>query len=301
VEKLYSCAEERKKLEDHIKCNLSDLPVPKDIPHIYDVQCAIYTLQLGTAILEKGLHDGHFLPMLNFFSTTDYMQHKYGPETDVAKDFYRQVDEVCAKLDSLGVDVVLTADHGMSDKTRYDGSPKIVYLQKILDEHQIRSAVILPITDPYVVHHGALGGFATVYLENEEDFERTCNLLRPIPGVYTVLGAQDAADAFDLPIERIGDLVVFGTCDTVLGVNEEYHDLTHVQTGLRSHGGIEEAEVPMLINFEPSHAYQQMLTRGNGRSFYIFNILCNGKDPALEHLCPYQYKRSKWQYIGGRV
>ena len=42
----------------------------------------------------------------------------------------------------------------------------MIYLQDVLDGWlgAGRARVILPITDPYVVHHGALGSFATVYL-----------------------------------------------------------------------------------------------------------------------------------------
>ena len=61
--------------------------------------------------------------------------------------------------------LVITADHGMNDKHLPDGQPDVIYLQDILDEWlgAGRDRVILPITDPYVAHHGALGSFATVY------------------------------------------------------------------------------------------------------------------------------------------
>ncbi len=60
----------------------------------------------------------------------------------------------------------MTADHGMNGKTDAQGQPKVIYLQDLLDQRlgAGKSRVILPITDPYVVHHGALGSFATVYL-----------------------------------------------------------------------------------------------------------------------------------------
>ena len=99
----------------------------------------------------------------------------------------RRIDVACARMHEAGAIVGLTADHGMNDKTRFDGSPKVVYLQTILSDAGIHSRVVLPITDPYVVHHGALGGFATIYLADEDDFERACTLLRDIPGIYTVV------------------------------------------------------------------------------------------------------------------
>ena len=47
-----------------------------------------------------------------------------------------------------------------------DGTPDVIYLQDWFDGWlgAGQARVILPITDPYVVHHGALGSFATVYL-----------------------------------------------------------------------------------------------------------------------------------------
>ena len=36
-----------------------------------------------------------------------------------------------------------------------------------MEDAGIDSSVILPITDPYVVHHGALGGYAMVYVNDK--------------------------------------------------------------------------------------------------------------------------------------
>ena len=82
-----------------------------------------------------------------------------------ANDFYAMMDRYLARLDALGATVVVTADHGMNAKTDAFGRPNVVFLQDVLDARFGAGAtrVILPITDPYVVHHGALGSFATVY------------------------------------------------------------------------------------------------------------------------------------------
>lgn len=83
------------------------------------------------------------------------------------------------------------------EQIRYDGSPRVVYLESVLAKAGIKGRVILPITgtvdtclyikptkmayngciltmvfpfyrylDPYVAHHGALGSFAWVYLDD---------------------------------------------------------------------------------------------------------------------------------------
>ena len=106
-----------------------------------------------------------------YLSTTDYVQHKHAPGTPEADAFYRMMDGYLARLDTLGATIALTADHGMNAKTDARGVPQVLYLQDHLDAWlgAARARVILPITDPYVVHHGALGSFATVYLPARTD------------------------------------------------------------------------------------------------------------------------------------
>ena len=84
------------------------------------------------------------------------------------------MDGYLAQLDALGATVALTADHGMNAKTDAARRPRSSYLQDRLDDWlgAARARVILPITDPYVVHHGALGSFATVYLPAGADAGR---------------------------------------------------------------------------------------------------------------------------------
>ena len=88
----------------------------------------------------------------------------------------------------------------------------MIYLQELFDGWlgKGEARVILPITDPYVVHHGALGSFATVYLPDGADVGRPCSpRLRAVEGVEVALDARRRPAArFELPADRIGDLVV---------------------------------------------------------------------------------------------
>ena len=92
------------------------------------------------------------------------------------------MDGYLAQLDAMGAVIALTADHGMNAKHGADGAPAVIYLQDQLDEWLGAGAarVILPITDPYVVHHGALGSFATIYLPEGAD---VADRLRALDGV----------------------------------------------------------------------------------------------------------------------
>jgi phosphonoacetate hydrolase len=108
--------------------------------------------------------------------------------------------------------------------------------------------VILPITDPYVVHHGALGSFATVYLPDDADPAALAASLERHPGIESVLSRAAAAKRFELPPDRLGDLVVLSEKLTVLGTTAARHDLSALDVPLRSHGGLSEQKVPLIFN-----------------------------------------------------
>ena len=124
-----------------------------------------------------------------YLSTTDYIQHKHAPGTPVANDFYAMMDGYMAKLDAMGCTIVLTADHGMNAKFGADGQPDVIYLQDLFDGWlgKDKARVILPITDPYVVHHGALGSFAVVYLPAGTTAEAMAAKLKAMPGIEAAL------------------------------------------------------------------------------------------------------------------
>ncbi len=178
------------------------------------------------------------------------MQHKHAPGTAAANDFYRMMDRYLGELDALGCTIAVTADHGMNPKTKLDASPDVIYLQDVLDGWlgSARARVILPITDPYVVHHGALGSYATVYLPADLELPALSARLAGLRGIETVLTRAEAARRFELPPDRIGDLVVVSTRFVALGGAAAKHDLTGLDAPLRSHGGISEQSVPLVLN-----------------------------------------------------
>jgi phosphonoacetate hydrolase len=186
-------------------------------------------------------------PEIMYLSTTDYIQHKHAPGTPVANDFYAMMDGYMAKLDALGCTIVLTADHGMNAKFGADGQPDVIYLQDLFDGWvgKDKARVILPITDPYVVHHGALGSYAVVYCDNPEQWQAK---LKAMPGIEQALTKAEAAARFELPPDRLGDLVVVSTRHKVLGTSAARHDLSGLTEPLRSHGGISEQHVPLICN-----------------------------------------------------
>jgi phosphonoacetate hydrolase len=213
------------------------------VPSVYSAELSEFVFAAGVKLMETRRPD------LMYLSTTDYIQHKFAPGTEGANRFYAMMDRYLARLDALGAVIALTADHGMNAKTRADGSPNVIYLQDLVDGWigAGRARVILPITDPYVVHHGALGSFATLYVGGA-DRDAVAKKLASLEGVELVLDNAAAAQRFELPPDRIGDLVVVSTKHVVLGTSASRHDLSGLDAPLRSHGGVSEQKVPLLFN-----------------------------------------------------
>ena len=213
------------------------------VPDVYSAELSEFVFAAGVRLIETRKPD--FL----YLSTTDYVQHKHAPGDPDANRFYAMLDRYLARFDALGAVFALTADHGMNAKTRLDASPNVIFLQDLLDEWlgRERSRVILPITDPYVVHHGALGSFATIYVAPDA-VAGVAARLRELPGMEVVLGREDAARRFELPADRIGDIVVVSERSVVLGTSRSRHDLSQLELPLRSHGGISEQRVPLVLN-----------------------------------------------------
>ncbi len=218
---------------------LTGMPVPS----VYSAELSEFVFAAGVSLLERERPD------IMYLSTTDYVQHKHAPGTDAANAFTSMLDGYLGRLDALGADVVLTADHGMNAKTNAFGAPSIVFLQDLLDGWYGAGTtrVILPITDPYVVHHGALGSFATVYLSTERLMDAAVRM-KSLPDVALVLTRDEACHRFELPPDRVGDLVIVAERLSVIGTSRERHDLSGLDAPLRSHGGLSEQQVPLIAN-----------------------------------------------------
>ena len=213
-------------------------------PEVYSAELSEFVFAAGVKLLQQ------WHPNVMYLTTTDYIQHKYAPDDKQAQDFYAMFDTYLAELDAMGASIVITGDHGMKPKSLADGSPAVIYVQDLLDEWvgKDNARVILPITDPYVVHHGALGSFATAYLPegcNRNDIIAKVLKYDAITHVYT---REEAVKRFELPADRIGDIVLISGENVCIGTSEHRHDLDALKEPLRSHGGITEQQVPFISN-----------------------------------------------------
>ena len=242
--------------------NLVGMPLPE----VYSADLSEFVFAAGVKLMQS------FRPDVMYLSTTDYIQHKAAPGSAIANSFYAMIDRYVAQLDAMGCVVALTADHGMNDKHLPNGEPDVIYLQDWCDRTAMikGSRVILPITDPYVAHHGALGSFATVYLAPGADRSAVIRDLAMVDGIELAMTREDACARFELPPDRVGDIVAVSTRHKVIGTSRARHDLSGLTEPLRSHGGLTEQVVPMIVNRKLSLPPGRQL-----RNFDVFDVALN--------------------------
>jgi phosphonoacetate hydrolase len=163
----------------------------------------------------------------------------------------------------------------MNAKNDSNGNPKVIFVESILREKfgdALR--VICPITDPYVVHHGALGSLVMVHLDNPSIRSEVAEFLFAQDGITEVLTREQAVLKLELAPDRIGDLVVLSGRDVVVGKSPEHHDLSVLKGGLRSHGGRYEELVPLVLS-KPLTPALKPIAEGDPRNFDVFLFACS--------------------------
>ncbi len=248
------------------------------LPDMYSMELSLFVLDAGIRLLERERPD------LMFLSLTDYIQHKHAPGDPAANAFYARIDEKFGRLTELGAVVALTADHGMNDKSTPEGRPNVIFLQDLLDREFGKgdTRVVCPITDAFVRHHGALGGFVRVWcLGGKATPQAIIDLVKHMPGIAAALDKDEVCRRFELPPDREGDVAVIGDVNTVIGAGAAEHDLSALADArLRSHGAVTEARVPFILSRPLIETYGQRAAAGPIKSHQIFDYAINGTEAA---------------------
>ena len=247
--------------------------VGRPLPDMYSADLSLFVLDAGLKLLEA------HRPNLLYLSLTDYIQHAHAPGEPEADRFYAELDARFGRFEALGATVALTADHGMNEKTNDDGTPRVVWLQDLLDAElgAGKSTVICPITDAFVGHHGALGGFVRVYCQEGLPGERVIDAIAEVPGLERVLSREAVAREFDLPFDSEGDIAVLGDERTVIGAREMDHDLSGLKgQRLRTHGSVHEADVPIILSRPVRDEYARRAEETRLHSYVAFDYALNG-------------------------
>jgi len=247
--------------------------VGQPLPDMYSPELSLFVLDAGIRLLETRRPD------LLYLSLTDFIQHAHAPDTPEANAFYANLDARFGRLEELGATVALTADHGMNDKSKDDGTPNVIWLQDALDRAfgPDTSTVICPITDAFVGHHGALGGFVRVYCRNGLAPQAVTEMVRGLPGVEAAYERAETARRFELPEDREGDVAVISDAGTCIGSRAADHDLSGLKGHrLRTHGGIAEARVPFIVSRPMTDAFAKRAGSRAPRTYEVFDYALNG-------------------------
>ncbi len=242
-------------------------------PGMYSMELSLFVLEAGIRLLERERPD------LMYLSLTDWVQHKYAPGEPEARRFYRELDARFGRLEAAGAVVALTADHGMNDKSDPAGRPNVIWLQDVLDARFGKgdTQVICPITDAFVAHHGALGGFVRVWRRGAATARQIVEAIAGIDGIEQVLDRESACRLYDLPPDREGDVAVIGCADVCIGASEKDHDLSGLAGHrLRTHGGVSEAKVPFVLSRPLNDEYRMKGAAATLKSWQVFDFALNG-------------------------
>lgn len=228
----------RKLLSDGATMNVSSEQPPQGVVQAVGEPPPIYSLEVNGWIIDAARHilgQEHF--DLVYLATTDYAMHTFAPQQAESSAHLALLDRAIGQLvESLpDVQILITADHGMSAKSR------MIHLPAVLSEHGIQARAVPIIKDRYTVHHSNLGGCIYLYLE-EESRDQALAVLRDTDGVDLALPREEAAQRFRLMSGRIGDVMVLGAADVVFGDPDE----VTMPANLRSHGSLHEEQVPII-------------------------------------------------------
>jgi phosphonoacetate hydrolase len=200
-----------------------------------------------------------------YVHTTDYPMHMHPAESAESRAHLSAIDAKLAEAAHRAPDAAfyISADHGMNHKTRgWD-------LEKACANRDapLRMAISAE-RDKYPKHHRGLGGVAWVYLRQAGDEPRARRVIEKLQGIEKVLSRSDAAKAYQLMPERIGDLVVTGDRETVFGALD--HETEALAPDYRSHGSQYETEVPLIIRDENRKLNKSLYRRNRDLTAGLF-------------------------------
>jgi phosphonoacetate hydrolase len=244
-------------------------------PDMYSMELSLFVLEAGVKLLKERRPD------LMYLSLTDYVQHKWAPDEAQARTFYQKLDDAFGRLAEQDIVLALTADHGMSDKSNAQGEPNVVWLQDVLDAEfgPGETTVVCPITDAFVAHHGALGGFVRVWSRGQISAQDIIRHIVGMEGIELALDKEAACRMFDMPPDRDADVVVVSQANVCIGGTARQHNLDGLKGHrLRTHGGTSEAKVPVIVNRPLNAMFKSRLASTELKSYQVFDLAINGTE-----------------------
>ena len=244
---------------------------------MYSMELSLFVLDAGIKLLEMERRD------LMYLSLTDFVQHKFAPSETEARRFYQELDRRFGRLEELGAMVALTADHGMNDKSNAAGKPNVIWLQDILDAKfgTGDTRVICPITDAFVAHHGALGGFVRVWCRGKATPREIIDVIRGIEGIESVLDKATACrcTTFRRTVRRTSSSSRRPTSASA-PPRPTMTCRASKAIGCARTAASSEAKVPMILSRPLNDAYKLKAAVATPKSYQLFDFAINGTAAA---------------------
>lgn len=179
------------------QCSVAEHGI-EDVAEWLGAELSIRVLEAGLYMLRKSMGDVFYLTL------SDYVQHKNAPGTKESNDFLFKLNSLLKLIVDEGAVIGVTGDHGMSDKCMPSGDLNVLYLQDKLDQTYGEGSFICPITDPFVLHHGALGSFVRVYMYTDAPIAEVLALVKSQDQVEYAAEGAEAAEMLEMPIKNEG-------------------------------------------------------------------------------------------------
>ena len=205
-------------------------------PAVSSLESSQWIVEAALAVIKKEN------PALVYCTTNDYGFHHFGPEAPEAQLQIRQIDEAVAAIHEADPErqIYITADHGMNQKHH------LLDFQQLADEAGLHIFCLAPLKDRYRENHVYQeGGILYLFLKNPEEKGALLALIRSRPEIEAVMTNKEAAEKMHLPLQGIGDYVIFTAPDCAFG--ELGGRVTLVTDASRTHGSLYEQDVPLLV------------------------------------------------------
>ena len=207
-------------------------------------------------------------PGFMYCTTNDFVFHHFAPGTEEAKTQIAAVDRYISMIHEIDPErqIYITADHGMNQKHT------IVNVQRICDNAGFDVFCLPPLKDRYIENHiYQEGGMVYVFVKDRAQKDRFRDFAEKCIGLEEILTAEEAAEKYHLPEDRIGDFVLLSGKDAAFGECEGESIYTDES---RTHGSLYEREIP-LIALNPARK-EDMYTYHKDITTYLFEDA--GKD-----------------------
>ncbi len=144
-------------------------------PDIFSLEINLWVLRMAREVATR------LGPDFLYVATTDYPQHKFGPDEPAMQAYLEESDDAIGRLlDVYDLDetvVMFTADHGMNAK------PRSLSPVRVLAEAGIRTHGVPLIRDGLFAHHRDLGGALYLYFQDPAAVPDARAVLARTPGI----------------------------------------------------------------------------------------------------------------------